>query len=85
MITKPTTYTIEDEKGEIIKGSFYSEELQLTKQKEGVYLIEKILQTKIVKKVKMALVKWVGYNDPKYNTWEPYANIEHDLKNIGKL
>ena len=81
LITKPTTYTIEDEKGEIIKGSFYSEELQLTKQKEGVYLISEILKTKNVKGVKMALVKWVGYND---TTWEPYANLK-DLKDIGKL
>ena len=82
LITKPTTYTIEDEKGEIIKGSFYVEELQLTKQKEGVYLISEILQTKKVKGVKMALVKWVGYKD---TTWEPYANIEHDLKKLDKI
>ena len=32
---------------EIIKGSFYNEELQKTNQKEGVYLIEKIIKTRI--------------------------------------
>ena len=82
--SKPTTYTIENERHEIIKGSFYIEELQKTSQKENIYLVEKILQTKTVKGKKMCLIKWLNYDD-KFNSWEPAENVEHDLKNIGKL
>ena len=39
--TNPITYKIRDEKGEIIKGIFYKEELQKTDQK--VYRIEKVI------------------------------------------
>ena len=82
--TKPTTYKIIDEQNEVIRGSFYDEELKKTNQTEGVYLVEKILQTKTVKGKKKHLVKWIGYSD-KYNSWEDDKNIAHDLKDIGKL
>ena len=57
-----------------MKGSFYESELQLTKQKDDYYLIEKILQTKTQNKKKMSLVKWLGYDKP---TWEPSENIKN--------
>ena len=82
--SKPITYKIKDAKNEIIKGCFYDEELQLTKQKENVYLVNKILKNRTRKGVKECLVSWIGYDDT-FNSWEPAENIEHDLKNIGRL
>jgi len=75
----PPLYIIEDEKGDVIKGSFYKEELQATKQKENIYLINKILETKGKGKNKKALVSWVGY-DSSFNTWEPYDEVVNDKK-----
>ena len=80
--SNPINYKLKDEEtNEIIKGSWYEQELQLTKQKEGVYFIHEILKTKLVKGVKMCLVKWTGYDNP---TWEPENNIKH-FKDFNKL
>ena len=49
--------------GEEIKGSFYNQELQKTKQQ--TFRIEKIIRRD---NKKMALVKWSGYPD-KFNSW----------------
>ena len=49
---------------EIIKGQFYTKELQLTKNTTGEYIIEKIL---ITNKNKI-YVKWRGY-DSSFNSW----------------
>ena len=62
--TKPVTYKIVDLMGEEIKGSFYNQELQKTKQQ--TFRIEKIIRRD--NKKKMALVKWSGYPD-KFNSW----------------
>jgi hypothetical protein len=70
--TVPYTYKIKDEENEIIKGSFYEEELQKTKQKEDVYLVEEILGKKKIKGKLYYLVKWLGYKKP---TYEPAENI----------
>lgn len=61
--TKPVTYTLQDSKGEILKGSFYNHEL--IKSKTGnVYLIEKILKRKGNK----VLVRWAGF-DGESDSW----------------
>ena len=49
---------------EIIKGQFYTNELQLTKNIMGEYIIEKILKTNKNK----IYVKWRGY-DSSFNSW----------------
>ena len=49
---------------EIIKGQFYTKELQLTKNSTGEYIIEKILKTKNNK----IFVKWRGY-DSSFYSW----------------
>ena len=40
--TKPVTYRIKDEKGEVIQGSFYEQELQKSKLKFGEQSYEKV-------------------------------------------
>lgn len=68
----PPTFILEDWNGERIKGSFYEPELQTT-QLADQFIIEKVLETKVIKGVKMALVKWLGYKEP---TWTEEANIK---------
>jgi hypothetical protein len=71
--SSPITYKIKDYEGDEISGSFYESELQLTKQKEDYYLIEKILDHKTVNKKKYSLVKWLGYDKP---SWELTSQIK---------
>jgi hypothetical protein len=61
--TKPVTYILKDENGEIIKGGFYEQEIQKTKHKD-VYLVEKVIKRKGDK----LFVKWLGY-PPTHNSW----------------
>ena len=56
------TYTISDQNGELIAGSFYEQELQKTNQKK--FRIEKVLKRKGDK----LYVKWKGY-DNSFNSW----------------
>ena len=58
------TYQLKDMNDEIIKGQFYTNELQLTKNTTGEYIIEKILKTNKNK----IFVKWRGY-DSSFNSW----------------
>ena len=58
------TYQLKDMNDEIIKGQFYTRELQLTKNITGEYIIEKILKTNKDK----IYVKWCGY-DNSFNSW----------------
>ena len=58
------TYQLKDMNDEIIKGQFYTKELQLTKNTTGEYIIEKILK---INKDKI-YVKWRGY-DNSFNSW----------------
>ena len=72
--TDPITYKLVDLEGEEIKGAFYAEELQKTK--EQIYKIEKIIK----KKNGQSFVKWEGYDD-KFNSWVADENIK-DLNQI---
>ena len=67
--TNPITYKIKDLNGEVIKGTFYREELQKTDQE--VYRIEKIIR----KSKGKALVKWKGYPD-EFNSWVPAGDLK---------
>lgn len=79
--TNPWTYKIKDEEGEEIEGSFYESELQKTKQKKGVHLVEKELEEKTINGKKMVLVKWLGYKKP---TWELASKIPKQGFEIAK-
>ena len=58
------TCQLKDMNDGIIRGQFYTKELQLTKNTIGEYIIEKILKTKNNK----IYVKWRGY-DNSFNSW----------------
>ena len=64
------TYQLKDMNNEIIKGQFYTKELQSTKNTTGEYIIEKILKTDKDK----IYVKWRGY-DSSFNSWINKNNV----------
>ena len=81
----PTMYEIEEypppgkEKGEKIQGKFYEKELQKTAVPD-FFLIEKVLKTRTKKgrrgrREKKYLVKWIGWESPKYDSWEPESEV----------
>lgn len=61
--TVPVTYHLKDDRGEVIAGGFYQDELQLAKHPD-CYLVEKVIKKKGAK----ALVKWLGF-DSSHNSW----------------
>ena len=64
--TVPVTYTIKDVKGELLGGSFYEQELQLSHT--TTYRVEKVLQRRVRNGQKEEYVKWRGY-DSSHNSW----------------
>lgn len=72
--TTPTTYTIKDDHDEVLKGTFYDQELQKVGEKDQ-YDIEAVLDQRLDKKGKREyLVKWVGY-DSSFNQWIPHQAL----------
>ena len=70
-------YTITDLKGEELKGQFYEEEMQkVTVQRNHLFKIDKILDTKGRGRSKRYLVKWEGYGDD-FNSWIPAKDLQH--------
>ena len=61
--TKPVTYILKDEQGNIIKGGFYKEELLKTKYKD-MFLVEKVIK----KTGDKLYVKWLGFPSSQ-NSW----------------
>lgn len=68
-LTNPITYHLEDQGGEIIKGGFYKEELQLARHPD-IYLVEKVLR----KKGNKLFVKWLGFGS-EHNSWISRSDI----------
>ena len=72
--TTPTTqYKVKDYNSEKIKGSFYTEELQVVDKPE-VFRIEKVLETRNQRGKIQHLVKWLGYTN-EFNSWVNDAAI----------
>ena len=67
--THPTTYSIKDYDDEIIKGRFYSQELQKVAPKD-VYKIENVVRCTKTR----CLVKWLGYPSS-FNSWVAKKDI----------
>jgi hypothetical protein len=65
--TNPITYKLKDMNGEILEGSFYTEELQKT-QLKNTLLIEEIIKERTVKGKKQYYVKYLGMSK-KFNKW----------------
>lgn len=64
-LTNPTTYILEDDTRQHIKGAFYEYELQKTKHPD-TFLVEKVIR----KKGNQLFVKWLGF-DNTHNSWIP--------------
>jgi hypothetical protein len=71
--TKPPTYALKDLRGEPVKGSFYEEELQLSKQE--VYRVEKVIRKRKKNGVDEAYVKWKGYGK-EFDSWIPASDLQ---------
>ena len=66
--TYPVTYGLSDYKGNIINGSFYTNEIQAVDVTDNIWPIEKILSTRVREGISEYLVKFQGYPD-EANTW----------------
>ena len=65
--TEPQQYTLQDYNNQIIKGSFYSAELQKVIPPER-YAVEKVIRTRKVRGRTQYFVKWYGYGN-EFNSW----------------
>ena len=65
--TNPVTYKLKDYDGEVLEGSFYTQELLKTDIPD-YYEVEAVLQTRKVGKKKQSLVKFVGW-PKKFSEW----------------
>ena len=71
--TRPVTYTVEDLNGKKIKGTFYTEQLQRSKQ--TLFQIEKIIgKPRVRNGIKEVRVQWKGY-DKSFNQWIPQTDV----------
>ena len=62
--TQPLTFVLADCSGEVLKGTFYPQELQKVNKTDSVYRVEKILK----RTKNRVFVKWWAYPD-KINSW----------------
>jgi hypothetical protein len=69
--TTPYTYMLQDETGNVINGSFYSQELQITRFPD-TFLIEKVVRKD--PRRKRVLVKWFDIPHAK-NSWIPEEDL----------
>ena len=71
--TIPITYRVKALNGEKIKGSFYKQQLQ--KSKQTVFQIEKVIgKPRVRNGVREVRVKWSGYGN-EYNQWIPETDV----------
>ena len=66
---KPVVYRLKDYDGEIVQGTFYTEELsRVDISAKHLFRVESIIKTKVQKGKKYHYVRWRGWPD-KYNSW----------------
>ena len=74
----PPRYKVRDLADEVIKGSFYEQELQkvnIVNPNDIVYKIDHVVGAKTVRGQKLSLIKWYGYSD-KFNSYIPTSEIK---------
>ena len=75
-VRSPPVYSLVEEDGTPIKGTFYAQELQKVEVRErDVYRIEKVIRTRGRRRNKEFLVKWAGWPD-KYNSWIRASTVQ---------
>ena len=76
--TQPPTYTLDDQNGENVRGTFYEPELQKIAEAPEAYKVENVLAERSAVKgrrnVVQVLVKWLGYPDS-FNSWINKADL----------
>ena len=72
--TYPITYGLRDYKGDEIKGSFYTNEIQLVDKSDNIWPIEKIVNTRKRRGHTEYLVKFLGYPN-EANSWIPQQDL----------
>ena len=60
--------SLKDNKGDVIEGKFYEDEIQKIRRDDDVYDVEKIIRQKRQGGEIWYFVKWLGYDDS-FNSW----------------
>ena len=68
-------YKLKDDANEILEGTFYEPELQKVTKNNEIYRVEKVLRKRKRNGKMEYLVKWKGYEDPKFNSWVPESDL----------
>ena len=75
MARQEPVYKLKDDAGEILDRTFYEPELQNIIKNDDVYRVENILRTRKREGVVEYLVRWKGYEDPKFDAWVQESDI----------
>ena len=78
--TIPPVYSIQDDSGSIVQGTFYEPELQKVKPTDNIYKIESVLGKRNINGKTQYLVKWKGYSSD-FNSYVDQRDIVHNYKN----
>jgi hypothetical protein len=66
--TRPPVYSVKDDHGEILEGTFYAEEIQKVIKQDDVYKIQSVPKKRRNGRRVQYLVKWFGYPES-VNNW----------------
>jgi transposase InsO family protein len=78
--TSPVVYSLKDDSGEELKGTWYEPELQLVKISNNIFKIEEILSSRKINGKTQYLVKWAGYPSH-FNSYVNKSDIITAYKN----
>lgn len=78
--TFPPVYSLKDDSGEKLQGTWYEEELQKVDISNDIFKIESIVGKRRLNGKTQYLVKWVGY-PPSFNSYVNKSNLLLNYKN----